>query len=216
MPSNLTAYRVLIELPAGLDRERQVFSDTIHAFNESEAVPRGALFVPLGWEPDTVLSHGRISEELETVDYFVLLLWDRWPENGNAEYELALECLRSAGLPMAQVVPFFKAVPPRQLGDPGPQLDSVLEFKTKLESDGEITFETFEGVDDFANHLRRLLSRWLIRHERHSRVKPDSEPEDWPASNRSCAAPGSCRCRPVVRATGRTAHRPSNPARPSA
>ena len=50
MPSRITAYRVLIEMPDDLGEESCVFSKTVHKYNESDAIPRDVLFVPVGWD----------------------------------------------------------------------------------------------------------------------------------------------------------------------
>jgi tetratricopeptide (TPR) repeat protein len=202
MPSNVTGYRVLIELPAGLERERRTFSDTIQAFNESEAIPRDVLFVPVGWDTGAVPAYSSISEELQNVDYLVLLLWDRWPQDGKAKYEFAMECLRDGSFPMARVVAFFKAVSPRQLADPGRQLREVLEFRQQLESHKEATFEAFDQAEDFAVRLRRHLSSWLVRHERSSRTATarettDAGPDDSVRLARGARAPGRWRPHPL-------------------
>lgn len=174
MPATLTSYSVLIELPDELEEERRAFGDTVHAFNEAEAVPRGALFVPLGWEPGVASPLSVLYEDFRTIDYFVLVLWDRWPKRWEDEYELALECLHSSDYPMRQVVPFFKSVTPRRLDDPGEELKRVLHFKARLEAEQKCLFESFEDCPGFEKRLLWHLSRWLIDHEKQSRFEPSA------------------------------------------
>jgi hypothetical protein len=50
MAQSLTAYRVFIASPSGLAPERQAFRDAIQAYNEMDALSRGVLFLPVGWE----------------------------------------------------------------------------------------------------------------------------------------------------------------------
>jgi hypothetical protein len=109
MPGTLTSYSILLELPDELEEERRAFGDTVHAFNETDATPRGVLFVPLGWEAEGAAAPSVVHDDFRTIDYFILLLWDRWPSGAQSEYELALQCLKSADYPMRQVVAFFKA-----------------------------------------------------------------------------------------------------------
>ena len=50
MSHTLAAYRVFIAFPLGLTTERQAFRDMIQTYNEMDAIPRGLLFIPVGWE----------------------------------------------------------------------------------------------------------------------------------------------------------------------
>ncbi len=186
MASDIKAYRVFVASPGGLGHERRAFHETITAYNESDALKRGALFIPVGWEM-TLGGVGRpqsfINEDVRSSDYFVLLLWDRWgspPQKEGAgtytsgteeEYDLAMGCFRNPDLPMRQVVVFFKAVDPRQVSDPGEQLAKVLEFKKSLESGKELTFETFDEIDVFKDRLRCYLAQWLRDHEEGTDAK---------------------------------------------
>jgi hypothetical protein len=73
----ITAYRVFIASPGGLEKERQTFREVVNRYNEVDAVQRGLLFIPTGWE-DTLGGMGRpqaiINEDLRACDYCVLLL----------------------------------------------------------------------------------------------------------------------------------------------
>jgi hypothetical protein len=79
----VTAYRVLIELDEELDDERLAFGDTIHDYNFAEALPRDVLFVPIGWDPAVPSAQKLLDDDFEQVDFFVLILWDRWPAGAN-------------------------------------------------------------------------------------------------------------------------------------
>jgi tetratricopeptide (TPR) repeat protein len=179
MASPITAYRIFIASPGGLADERRAFRDTIDSYNETEAVPRGVLFVPVGWE-ETLGGVGRpqsiIDEELRTCDYFVLLLHNRWgtpPDSSPAgytsgteeEFDIAMECLKDEGAPMQDIVVLFKGVSADQLSDPGEQLRRVLDFKKGLERDRTLLFTNFDVAPRFSELLRRHLGAWLRRHE---------------------------------------------------
>lgn len=174
MPTAITAHKVLLELPAELVDERQAFGATVHSFNETDAVPRGVLFVPLGWEPDVALAHHEVSEELQRIDYLVLVLQDRWRSGAEEEFELALECLRNETHPLSRIVVFFKSVSPRLLDDPGERLEKVLAFRERLEAEREVTVEALGSIEAFQKRLRWHLSRWLIEHERRPRLSAGS------------------------------------------
>ena len=176
MPTNLTCLKVFIASPSGLSDERRTFRDEIKQYNESDAIPRGVFFEPVGWE-DTLGRVGRpqsiINEDVRESDYFVLLLWDRWgsppdtkvdqpfSSGTEEEYHVALKCHGDGALPMRQLVLMFKAVDARQLSDPGRQLDKVLEFREKIESGKSHLFHSFDTPEGFRILLRRHLADWL-------------------------------------------------------
>lgn len=178
MPQEITSYKIFIASPGGLDRERQAFRDAIASYNESEAIHRGAYFIPVGWEL-TLGGIGRpqdlINEEIRQCDYFVLLLWNRWgsppdrigrfSSGTEEEFSVAMECAHDPAFPMRQVVIYFKSPDPQQLSDPGEQLQRVLEFKKRLEAEKHHLYVTFDVPESFAEKLRRDLGRWLRDHE---------------------------------------------------
>src|SRR4028118_236692 len=90
MPSNLTAYRIFIASPGGLQKEREAFKNIINKYNETDATERNVQFIPVGWEA-TLGGIGRpqelINEDIRRCDYFILVLWDRWGSRPNKENE---------------------------------------------------------------------------------------------------------------------------------
>jgi tetratricopeptide (TPR) repeat protein len=191
MPTTTTAYRVFIASPGGLQEERKIFREAIEGYNQAEAVPRGVLFVPVGWE-DTLGGVGRpqslINDDVRKCDFLVLVLWDRWgtpPDNGGGfssgteeEFHIALECLEDEAFPMTQIVVFFKSVEPKQLADPGPQLLKVLDFRQALEQNRRHLFHTFDSTIKFEKLLTRHLAHWTRVHEKHADLgMPMAEPE---------------------------------------
>ena len=181
MPEHITAYRIFIASPGGLEMERQTFRDTISAYNESDAIHRKVHFLPIGWEI-TLGGIGRpqalINADVQASDYFVLVLWDRWgsatrkrrnskfSSGTEEEYNVALRCFQQGS--MRQVVVFFKAVESRQLSDPGEQLQKVLVFKKKLEAEKRLLFDTFDQLSKFQQKLRCYLAQWLRDHDGES------------------------------------------------
>src|SRR5690349_3781271 len=81
MSSTVTVYRIFIATPSGLEAERRAFRATLLDDNETDALQRGVMFVPVGWE-DTLGGMGRpqelINRDLRMCDYFMLIVWDRW------------------------------------------------------------------------------------------------------------------------------------------
>lgn len=177
MSSLLTNYKVFIASPGGLEPERKLFKEILLSQNENDAIQRGCYFQPVGWEI-TLGGLGRpqekINDDLRTCDLFVLILWDRWgsPTGANdgytsgthEEYCIALDCIKNEHSAMSDIVVFFKAVEPRRLSDPGPQLSAVLDFKKTLEKERSLLFETFDTPDAFGDKLRRHVAKWTRDH----------------------------------------------------
>ena len=178
MPVRLKGYRVFVASPGGLQAERKAFRDALYEFNEAHAVQKEAIFIPVGWE-DTPGGMGRaqdhINEQVRACDYCVILFHNRWgmppAKDGifgsgtEEEFDVAVKCKKDPEMDMQDVVIFFKGVEANQLGDPGPQLLKVLDFKKKLEEEREHHFENFDDDRSFEKLLRRHLGDWLREHE---------------------------------------------------
>jgi hypothetical protein len=179
LPSTITAYRVFIASPGGLENERQAFKDIINGHNDLDALERGVIFRPIGWE-NVRGGIGRpqhlINQDVKRCDYFVLVLFDRWgsppqvDEEGEfksgseEEFGVAQACHREGT--MRNIVILFKDVPSDRLGDAGPQLKVVHEFRKRLEKEKKFFFENFDGPAAFEDRLRRHLLSWVRDHER--------------------------------------------------
>ena len=181
MPEEITAYRVFIASPGGLEAEREAFRSAINAHNESDAIERGVIFLPIGWEI-TPGGIGRpqaiINEEVRRCDYFMLVLHDRWgsaPQAGEGpytsgseeEFDIARACHKLGT--MREIVVLFKDLDPAQLRDPGPQLSNVLKFREHLEAKRSFLFEVFDELSNFERRLQKHLAGWVRNHERAGR-----------------------------------------------
>jgi tetratricopeptide (TPR) repeat protein len=180
MAVDIKGYRVFIASPSGLDKEREAFRNTLQEYNDVDALKRGVLFWPIGWE-ETLGGIGRpqslINEDVRSCDYFVMVLLDRWGSKpdieGKGKYSsgteeelhVALECLEDKKMPMKNIVVFFEAVDERRLSDPGPELTKVLEFKKKLEREKYLLFHTFDDIAGFEKLIRKHLADWVREHE---------------------------------------------------
>jgi len=175
MPSELKKYRIFIASPSGLDSERKSFDSEIDQYNRNEAIPRDVFFQTIGWEqvsPGMGRPQSLINEELKECDFFVLLLYNRWGSNPGEnlhrassgteeEYYVALECYHDKQFPMRDLACFFKSLSPEQLAEPDEELQKVLNFKMKLESEKKQLFGTFSSTREFETLLRRALAKWL-------------------------------------------------------
>ncbi|MFO0835932.1 MAG: tetratricopeptide repeat protein [Phycisphaerales bacterium] len=181
MPTQLTAYRVFIASPSGLDDVRDAFRKIIQEYNEDEANSRGVSFIPVGWElttPGKGRPQERINADIRECDFFVLVLHVRWGSPTSAptasgfssgceeEWAVANGVFGEKPRSMLEVVAFFRAAPTPQMADPGEQLRRVLEFRKKLEVEKTHHYQSFDVVSEFERYLRRLLGRWLFDHEK--------------------------------------------------
>lgn len=180
MSIDLKGYRIFIATPGGLEEERKTFRDVTLKYNENDALRRGVMFLPIGWEA-TLGGMGRpqalINKDLRECDYFVLILWDRWgtptgrvPEEEytsgtQEEYLEALSCLNDENCPMKEIIVFFKAVETRNLSDPGEQLQKVIDFKKKLEKEKQLLFYTYDVIELLQDKLRAHMAQWVHEHE---------------------------------------------------
>lgn len=169
---------MFIASPGGLEDERKAFRDIINSHNDADALERGLIFSPIGWE-DIPGGVGRpqhlINQDVERCDYFVLVLFDRWGSPPHAEGEgefksgseeeftVAMRCHQDGT--MRNIVVLFKDVPNDRLKDPGKELEAVQAFRKQLESEKKLFFETFDEADAFEKRLRLHLMTWVRDHE---------------------------------------------------
>lgn len=173
MPTTVEAFRIFIASPAGLDQERQAVRDEIARFNDLSMHEAGAAFTAAGWE--AVAGGGRrpqelINEHLETCDYLILLLCDRWGTppslQGNftsgteEEFRLADELRSHKDKPMTDILILFKGVSETQLSDPGEQLQKVLAFKKDLQDSKEWFYKTFDDIEGLRREVGTKLLSW--------------------------------------------------------
>jgi hypothetical protein len=156
---SLSGIRIFIASPGGLEAEREKFREVIEEVNRQHAYDQGVAVIPVGWDLAT-LGMGRPQETINRLvrrcDYLVLVLHDRWgrpPSAGGEyssgteeEYNVARACVADPKLPMRDIAVLFKGVDPRQLTDPGEQLQKVLAFKSRLEEERDLMYGTFDAL----------------------------------------------------------------------
>ena len=182
MPRTIIEYRIFIASPGGLDDIRKAFREEIQDYNDTDALRRGIIFTPVGWE-ETIGGARRaqelINQDLHTCDLMVLVLWNRWghpPDNSGRftsgseeEFYLAMALLEQEDHQMSDVMVFFGHVPPSQREDAGPQLEKVLEFRETLEREKRHLFVEFNDASIFREKIRKKLAALVFEHERRWR-----------------------------------------------
>jgi tetratricopeptide (TPR) repeat protein len=161
---------VFIASPGDLTEERQRFHKAILEINHLKAAQMNLQLEPLGWE-DTLPGKGRpqalINREIEGCDLFVLLLWKRWgtptgthSSGTEEEFELASRLSEQTGSRPA-IWLYFKKVPDDMMADPGKQLQSVLAFRSRIETERSFLYRSFDTADAWEDMFKGHLARWL-------------------------------------------------------
>ena len=105
-----------------------------------------------------------INKDLKECDYAVFVLHDRWGSPPGSRYTSGFEeewalaqelyeakKIRNMGL-------FFKKVEPRQMLDPGKQLQMVLSFKKRIEAERRYLFAQYDTIEQFVEVLEGYLA----------------------------------------------------------
>ncbi|MCD5313556.1 tetratricopeptide repeat protein [Kineosporia babensis] len=164
---------VFLASPGGLADEREACRRLITEYNERDSLQSRSSFFLHAWE-DAPGGVGRpqelINAKLDECDFTLLLMGDWWgspPDNEGAhtsgteeEFYRSLELLAKEDAPMRDIFVAFKAIPPAQLRDPGPSLQTVLAFRQRLEASKQIMYETFDSLENLEHRVRRRLVEW--------------------------------------------------------
>ena len=146
----LQMHRVFCATSFELEAERRAFEELLGEFNETSAMPRGVLFVPvfLVRMRDKRPYQAEIDDNIRESRYYLLSVAGEWgpaERNFKSDYRLACRCREDAALPMRDVVVLQR----RFEDDPPPE--------PTLPAPGAV----FETVEQFGELSRGLLARWL-------------------------------------------------------
>jgi len=161
---NLKRNPVFIASPGDLNVERRLFRDVIERVNLIKAKSQGILLEAVGWEytlPGKGHPQEKINEDVKNSHLLVMLLWKRWgsptgeySSGFEEEYEVALANGKDIWM-------YFRDVSDDMLADPGEQLQKVLEFKNKVETEKKFLFSRYEDEDSWKEQFTVDLCRWL-------------------------------------------------------
>jgi tetratricopeptide (TPR) repeat protein len=170
---DISARRVFIASPSGLDDERSRLRETIAVYNELNSFDKGVAFVACGWEPTAGTidrPQAAINPLLRACDFMVMLIWDRWGSASGGslgfssgteeEFAEAVRALSDADSTLRDILIIFKAVSGNQMRDPGPQLAKVLDFRSALESSREVLFHTVDTMGELVTRFETGLRSW--------------------------------------------------------
>ena len=160
----LKVTRVFIASPGDLNAEREVFPDVIERVNRIKAKSKGILLEAVGWE-DTLPGRGRpqekINEDVKSSHLLIMLLWKRWGSatgeySSGFEEEYEVACANDK-----EIWLYFRGIPDDMLADPGEQLQKVLEFRNKVETEKKFLFRRHEDENAWEKQFIEDLCRWL-------------------------------------------------------
>lgn len=168
-----TIIKLFLASPGDLVEERKAAKRIVDEENRNHAIPQGYQFELVGWE-DTVAQHGRaqevINRDLDQCNYFIGLLWKRWgsppgPQDGpyssgfEEEYQRSEARFKTTGKPSISLL--FKSISNAEIGDAGPQLKKVLEFKKTFTDDYRGVYHSFDDLRGFEDRFRSILALFL-------------------------------------------------------
>ena len=173
MPVELSGRRIFIASPGGLSDERALCRRVVSSFNERIAHERGVAFIAHGWE-DVPGALGRPQETINRYvresDFVIMMVGDKMgsPTTINPpfltgieeEFVETLTCCGSPELPMRDSLLLFKTVEGHRLVNPDSGLQSVLDFKDRIETSKEILYQRFEAQEQLTRQIERNLMEW--------------------------------------------------------
>ncbi|MEQ1922708.1 MAG: HEAT repeat domain-containing protein [Pyrinomonadaceae bacterium] len=165
MPTKRNILTVFLASPNDLGPERFAVRDVVQELNESLR-DIGWQIELLGWE-DTAPGAGRpqelINRDVDGCQLFFGMLWKRWGTptgkySSGFEEEFTRVLDRKAATDEPEIMLVFKEID--DSGDPGAQLQLVLDFRRERIDKRDVFFDQF--VDEIS--LKRKLRTWLTRH----------------------------------------------------
>ena len=146
--------RVFCATPWEMEAERMRFHEVIGRVNETAAMPRGSLYVPVtlvNFRDKRPLQYV-VDENIRDCSYYILLLADDWgpvERNFRSDYHLALECAANPALPIQSVVVLRK------------QPAGAAASPASLAPDLPEPHAAFSTIEEFDECVGGLLTGWL-------------------------------------------------------
>ncbi len=164
-------FRVFMASPGDLTDERDALRALERRMN-AMLRDRGARISIEGWEevqPDAGAPQDQINPLVYDCDVFIGLLNMRWgtPTDNDSsgfseEFNIALERRKGHGA-IPGIGMFFRTIDPNRLRDPGPQLEKVLAFKERVETERLLLHKSFENADQLALEAMNFLMPYMLR-----------------------------------------------------
>ena len=165
-----TVYKVFIASPGDLKEEREIFPKIIDHINDlRKNSPYNCVLEAVGWE-DTLPGFGRpqglINKDVEECDVFVMSLWKHWgldsgkfSSGTEEEFHIARKRFDESGEP--NMLAYFRSVPEDMMADPGAELQKVINFRNKIETEKICLYKGYDTPGDWKDLLVKHLNQWL-------------------------------------------------------
>lgn len=169
MPAVTRELLVFVASPGDCEDERGVVRSTAESVNQAIGGQLGIRLRVEGWEiipPDLGRPQDHINPLVDNCDVFVGILGYKWgsPSGSHTsgfleEFERAVQRRTSGGGPHVAV--YFRNPTPEMLADPGPELQKVLDFRRRMETEHVLLYRSFEDNGVLERQLWPLFSRLL-------------------------------------------------------
>jgi hypothetical protein len=153
-------HRIFCATPFELEEERLAFHAAVSRFNESEAMPRNLLFIPVTLPPnlaDKRAYHNVLLENIRDARYFVQLLEDSWgpPErNFERDYAMARQYVEIGSHKLRETVLLFKKpLLPHRVEQ------EIVQLKQQSQEKGSLV--EFASLEELEGILKGLMARWM-------------------------------------------------------
>jgi hypothetical protein len=157
MSFSATVYRVMIASPGDVQAERDVVRDVVHEWNAVNAVRRGIVLLPVGWETDLAPEMGDAPQTiidkriLKDADLLIGIFWTRigtptasYASGAVEEIEEHLAAKKPAMLYFSMAPAVIDSVDPDQY-------KGLKSFRDSCKSRG--VYEIYNDVGDFRHKL---------------------------------------------------------------
>ena len=161
MSFNATVYRVMIASPGDVQAERDIVRDVVHEWNAVNAVRRGMVLLPVGWETDLAPEMGDAPQTiidkriLKDADLLIGIFWTRigtptanYASGAVEEIEEHLAAKKPAMLYFSMAPAVIDSVDPDQYR-------GLKSFRDSCKSRG--VYEIYNDVGDFRHKLSTQL-----------------------------------------------------------
>ena len=169
--NNLKPVLVFIASPGDVSDARSSVRHSVERINKLVAKDNGFLLEPIGWE-DIPPGRSQRAQEIinpyvDAASIFIGILHRRFghptgvAESGTEEeYNRIIERWENEDQ-KPEVLIYFKKIPDEQLGDPGEQLQKVLDFKESIRT--TTLYKEFERKRELIESVQDALHDWIVK-----------------------------------------------------
>jgi hypothetical protein len=167
--------RLFLASPSDVGEERAAAREVVEGVNYGVGRSLGIVVDLFGWE-QVPPGYGRpqdlINPQIDECDVFVGIMGLRWGTPTGAyssgfeeEFTRALERREASG-DTPELWLFLKKIPPDRANDPGPELQQVIEFHSRVTSEAQLLYRRYDSVARWREEFHGTLVNHLVEHYR--------------------------------------------------